>query len=141
MGGSKMSIDFYNMKIALSNAIAQLVLMLGLFGRITPPQIMICSLLFNFAWNFNHFLCALVEQYSMDQRIFDDYQISSVYLFASTFGLVICQLIRKPIATSYFSHSSFSVIFAQLGTFFLFLSFCSTTTFFSLKFSVSSIIS
>jgi len=138
MGGSKIEIDFYNLKIALANAISQLVLMLGLFGKITPPQIVISSLLFNFSWNLNHFLCAMLQQNGYDQRLFDDYQISSVYLFASTFGIAASLVMKKPFASRYFSHSNFSAIFAQLGMFFIFLSFCSTTTFFSLKFSKTS---
>jgi hypothetical protein len=137
MGGSTINIDFYNLKIALANAISQLVIMLGNFGKITLPQITISSIIFSFAWNFNHFLCVFVQLKSIEQRIFDDYQISSVYLFASTFGITVSLLIKKPIPTIYFSHSNFTAILAQLGSFFIFLSFCSTTTFFSLKFSIA----
>jgi ammonium transporter Rh len=108
---------------------------MGLLGKLTPPQIVLNSVLFNFAWNLNHFLCARLQQISPDRRLFDDYQISSVYLFASSFGIVVSLLIKKPMLTRYFRHSNMSIIFAQIGTFFLFLAFCSTTTFLSLKFS------
>ena len=49
MGGLKMEMDFYNLKIALSNAISQLVIMFALLGKLSPPQIGITSLLFNFS--------------------------------------------------------------------------------------------
>jgi len=127
-------VDFFNLKIALANAISQLALAMGLLGKLTPPQIVLNSLLFNFAWNLNHFLCALLQQNCPDQRLYDDYQISSVYLFAASFGIMVSILIKKPMLTRYFRHSNMSSILAQIGTFFLFLSFCATTTFFSLKF-------
>ena len=50
-------IDLYNLKIALANAIAQLVVYLYIFGRINCVQMFIHSLLFNFLWNLNYFLC------------------------------------------------------------------------------------
>jgi len=132
--GLNIPVDLYGLKIALANAIAQLVMILGLFGRMTPPQVVISSFLFNFAWNLNHFLCILLQQINSENRIFDDYQISNVYLFAASFGIAVSLLIKKPQNFRIFGHNNFSAILSQIGTFFLFLSFCTTTTFYSLKF-------
>jgi hypothetical protein len=107
---------------------------LGLFGRLNPPQLIVSSFLFNFAWNFNHFLCVHLQQINPDNRLFDDYQISNVYLFAAVFGIVVSLIIKRPHLTTRFASSDYSVILSQVGSFFLFLSFCSTTTFYSLKF-------
>jgi hypothetical protein len=132
-GSLEVNIDFYNLKIALANAISQLVLMLGVYGRLSLPQIIIGSLLFNFSWNLCHFLCVLLAWTGPDPRLFDDYQITSVYLFAASFGLIVGQMLNKPAIGEFFSQSKTSAILSQVGTFFLFLSFCTTTTFFSLK--------
>jgi len=131
--GLNIPIDLYGLKIALASAVAQLAMLLGMLGRLNPPQIVIGSLLFNFAWNFNHFLCVLLQETGPDKRIFDDYQISNVYLFAACFGIVLSLLTNSSKNYRHFSHSSFSGIMSQIGTFFLFLSFCTTTTFYSLK--------
>lgn len=133
--GQKIPIDFYGLKIALANAIAQLVMALGLFGRLSPPQVIVSSFLFNIAWNLNHFLCVHLQQINPDNRVFDDYQISSVYLFAATFGIIISLMIKKPHLTTRFASTDLSSILSQVGSFFLFLSFCATTTFYSLKFT------
>jgi len=134
MGGLNIYVDFYNLKFTLANAISQLVMAFALFGKLTPSQIVVGSFLFNFAWNLNHFLCILLNLSSPDHRIFDDYQISSVYLFAASFGIIVCQLLKKPKQLSPISmNNDNSAIMGLLGSFFLFLSFCATTTFFTLK--------
>jgi len=134
-GGKLIEVDFYNLKFALSNSISQLILAVGLIGKLSCLQFIIGSFLFNFCWNLNHFLCIMIQIVSSDNRIFDDYQISCVYLFAATFGLVICKLSKNAELTNHFSSNSSSVVLSQLGTFFIFLSFCTTTTFYSMKFS------
>lgn len=61
ISGQSIPINLFSLKIALACAIAQLVMVLGLFGRLNPFQIALGSILFNFAWNLNHFLCVLLQ--------------------------------------------------------------------------------
>ena len=61
-----LEVDLYNLKIALANAIAQLVVYLYVFGRINCAQMFIHSLLFNFLWNLNYFLCVKLNFGSPD---------------------------------------------------------------------------
>jgi hypothetical protein len=140
LGGLYIYLDYYNLRIALANAIAQLVVILALFGKLNAVQIIINSFLFNFIWNLNHFLCVLLATKSPDSRFFDDYQISNVYLFAACYGLVVSFILRSPETslTPLYSSSRNSTILGQLGTFFLFLSFCTTTTMFTIKYTLSS---
>jgi hypothetical protein len=137
LGGLWVYLDYYNLRIALANAIAQLVVILGVFGRLNATQLVFHSILFNFAWNLNHFLNVLLVRNSPDLRFFDDYQISNVYLFAATYGIVLSFFVRSPptAETSDFSSTANSSILAHIGTFFLFLAFCATTTMFSAKYT------
>lgn len=61
LGGLNIYLDYYNLRIALANSISQLVVYLALFGRLNIFQVIFNTLLFNFAWNFNHFLCAYLN--------------------------------------------------------------------------------
>lgn len=133
MGGKNISIDYYNLKISLLSAISQLVALLGLFGRINFIQVTLFSIFYNFCWGLNQYLLISRLNSSPDTRIFDDYQIGSVYLFAGMFGLISSLIIKKPLLTEGFLHSNFSSMFAQIGTFFIFLAFCTTTILFSQK--------
>jgi hypothetical protein len=99
LGGQNIYLDYYNLRIALANSISQLVVVLGLFGRLNPAQIILNSLSFNFLWNLNHFLCAFLVTYSPDSRFFDDYQISNVYLFGATYGIVVSFIIKAPLTS------------------------------------------
>lgn len=139
LGGSSIYIDYYNLRIALANSIAQLVVALGLFGRLNIGQIIINCIGFNFCWNLNYFLCAFLAIDSPDSRIYDDYQINSIYLFAACYGVISSFFIRhpSPASTPEFSSSSNSSVTAHLGTFFLFLAFCGTTTLYTTKHSVT----
>jgi hypothetical protein len=96
LGGLSVYLDYYNLRIALANSISQLVVVLGLFGKLNIAQVILNSLLFNFLWNLNHFLCAFLVTISPDNRLFDDYQISNVYLFAATYGIVVSFIIKAP---------------------------------------------
>jgi len=138
MGGKNIIIDFYNMKFSLLSAISQMVALLGLFGKINFIQVIFFSIFYNLAWGLNHYLIISRLNSSPDTRIFDDYQIGSVYLFAGMFGLISSLIIKKPPLSEGFLHSNFSSMFAQIGTFFLFLSFCATTILFSQKSSSTS---
>jgi hypothetical protein len=73
----------------MANAISQLVCFLIIFGKFNLKQILLNTILYNIAWNLNHFLCILVQSQSNDLRIFDDYQIANVYLFSTCYGLMI----------------------------------------------------
>jgi hypothetical protein len=141
LGGTNIFVDYYNLRIVLANTIAQLVSALALFGRLNPGQIIINSIGFNFCWNLNYFLCALLALRSPDIRIVDDYQITSIYLFAACYGIVASLLLRPPPAdnTSEFGSTSNSTVTAHLGTFFLFLAFCTTSPLLMAKYSVSSV--
>jgi hypothetical protein len=113
------------------------VVLLGLLGRLNPAQVILNSLFFNFLWTLNHLLCAFLVTNSPDSRIADDYQITSVYLFAATYGIVMSRILRSPPTgqTEEFSSSPNASVLAHLGTFFLFLAFAATTTMYSLKYS------
>jgi hypothetical protein len=134
-GNSNVFLDFYNLKVAFANCISQLVIFLGFFGKLSIPQIVFNTILYNICWNLNHFLCILLQTSGPDTRIFDDYQISNVYLFAACYSIVLCLILKKPLLKRSFSHSPQSIVIALIGTFFIFLSFCTTTTLFPLKFT------
>lgn len=140
MGGTYIYLDLYNLRVALANSIAQLVTALALFGRMNPVQVIINSFGFNFCWNLNYFLCAFLAIDSPDSRIYDDYQINSIYLFAACYGLIASFFLRQPATalTPEFSSSNNSTVTAQIGTFFLFLAFCATSTLYTTKYTVGS---
>jgi hypothetical protein len=94
-----MYISYYNLKIAMLNAISQLVMFTALIGRFSVMQIAATSLFYNFSWNLCHMLCVSIQRGSPDARIFDDFAISNVYLFAACFGLVVTWLIKAPPST------------------------------------------
>ena len=89
LGGKIINLDFYYLRTALANSISQLVCYLIVFGKLNLKQITVNTILYNIAWNLNHFLCIFVQSHSNDLRIFDDYQISNVYLFATCYGLML----------------------------------------------------
>lgn len=134
-GGLNIYLDLYNLKIAFANCISQLVLFLGVFGKLSLPQIIFNTFLYNFLWNLNHFLCAHLQTISPDTRIFDDYLISNVYLFAACYALALSLILKKPTSQRMFSHNNQTIVIALLGTFFVFMSFCTSTAFFPLKFT------
>lgn len=96
MGGKTISIDLYNLKFSLINAISQLVVMLALFGKINAFQITFFSLFYNIAWSLNHYFLISRLNSSPDSRIFDDYQIASIYLFGGIFALFSSLILKKP---------------------------------------------
>lgn len=96
LGGLFVYLDFYNLRIALANAIGQLIVIMGVLGRLSLAQLVLHSTLFNLCWNLNHFLCLLLSTDSPDSRFFDDYLITSVYLFSATYGLVLIVLFKGP---------------------------------------------
>lgn len=96
LGGLFVFLDFYNLRIALANAIGQLIVILGVLGRLSLAQLVLHSTLFNVCWNLNHFLCVLLSTNSPDSRFFDDYQITSVHLFSATYGLLLIVFLKGP---------------------------------------------
>jgi hypothetical protein len=135
LGGIDINIDFYNLRLSLANSISQLIGLLALFGRLSPSQIVLGSLLCNLAWNLNHYLCVLLLQISPDNRLFDDYLINSVYLFGGAYALMASSLVHKTHKREDKDYSDRSAVLAQIGTFFLFLSFCASTTLYVPKFT------
>ena len=93
---------------------------------------------FNFFWTLNHFLCLLLQVEAPDSRLWDDYHINNVYLFAACYGLIMALMLRRaPTAsTERFSSSPSTTLLALLGTFFVFLSFCITTTLYGAKYTL-----
>lgn len=133
-GGLTIYIDLYNLKVAFANSISQLVMLLGVFGRLSMAQVVFNTILYNISWNLCHFLCAFLHTQGPDTRIFDDYQISNVYLFAACYSLVLALLLPNH-SRKTLPHSSTSIILALAGSFFVFMSFCVTSTLFPLKFT------
>lgn len=113
---------------------------LALFGRLNSGQIILNSLGFNLTWNLGYFLCAFLVLRGPDSRFFDDYQISCVYLFAGCYAAAVGQILPRPVASSIpqFVSSINSSLTGQLGSFFLFLGFCATTTLYSVKYTLGS---
>ncbi len=132
--GLNIFINYYVLKISLINAISQLVMFTALIGRLNTLQIMIISIFYNLLWNLCHFLCISIQQGSPDYRVFDDFAVSNVYLFAGCFGLILSLLLKNPPATDeQYGQNQSSAIIAYMGTFFIFMSFCATSTLFSTK--------
>lgn len=73
--------------------------------------------------------------HSPETRIVDDYQISNVYLFATVFSLIVNCFLKTPSVSKNPLYTRESRIIALIGSFFVFLSFCTTTTFFPIKFT------
>jgi hypothetical protein len=88
-GSLIITVSYEEMKVSIMCAISQLVLYLGIIGKMPVYKVIFTSLLFNFAWNLNYFLCVFIVKLSPDNRFFDDYAINMVYLFAGVYGLVI----------------------------------------------------
>jgi len=110
------------------------VALLGLFGKLNIPQTIFFTILYNLGWNLCHFITVLLQINSPETRVVDDYQISNVYLFAAVFSFIVNLFLKAPTSRSQpYSHSS--RILALTGSFFVFLSFCTTTTFFPVKFT------
>ena len=101
--GNNVRLDFYNMKIILANAISQMVVMLAILGKMNIVQFLLHSITYNIAWTFNYFLCIKLQNISPDERVFDDYQISMVYLFGACYGLVMSMVNPKPPLVEQFS--------------------------------------
>lgn len=140
LGGKDIYLDWVNLKIISSNSIAQLLTFFVFIGKMNISQIIVNSICFNILWNLNLFLCAHLSTISPDKRIFDDYQINAVYMFASVYaGILSRYFLRKPKTeeTTSYSSSGHSAIIAHLGAFFLFIGFSSTTLLFSLKYTGS----
>ena len=133
--GLNIYLDLYNLKVAFANCISQLVVFLGVFGRLSLPQIIFNTFLYNFLWNLSHFLCSHLQTIGPDTRIFDDYLISNVYLFGASYALALSLILKRSSSQRIFCHNNQTVIIALLGTFFVFMSFCTTTAFFPLKFT------
>lgn len=128
-------VEFYNVKISFANAISQLVAILGLFGKLNIPQTIFFTILYNLGWNLCHFITVLLQIHSPETRIVDDYQISNVYLFAAVFSFIASFFLRASTTSRHQPYSHSSKILALAGSFFVFLSFCTTTTFFPVKFT------
>lgn len=94
-GDFSVLLDFYNLKVAFANCISQLVMLMGVFGRLNVAQVVLNTIVYNISWNLCHFLCAKLVTVGPDTRIFDDYQISNVYLFASCYALTVSLLLPK----------------------------------------------
>lgn len=109
--------------------------LLGLFGKLNLPQALFFSFLYNFGWNLCHFITVLLQMHSPETRVVDDYQISNVYLFAAVFSFTANCFLRTPALSKNHLYSHSSRIMALTGSFFVFLSFCTTTTFFPVKFT------
>ena len=102
--------------------------LLGLFGKLNLPQALFFSFLYNFGWNLCHFITVLLQMHSPETRVVDDYQISNVYLFAAVFSFTANCFLRTPTLSKNHLYSHSSRIMALTGSFFVFLSFCTTTT-------------
>lgn len=96
MGGTNILLDLYNIKFSLITSISQLVVLLALLNKLSPIQLVAFSFLYNFTWSLNHYLLFNIQNKSPELRLFDDYSISSVYLFAAGFGFVTMLLLKKP---------------------------------------------
>ena len=135
LGGENAYLDFYNLKISLANAISQLVVILIVYGKLSIVQITFQTIIFNICWNLNYFLCVYLSINSSDPRIFDDYQISCVYLFGGFYAIILMFFFTNEhqIQRSLFMAYHHTSIMSLVGNFFLFLSFCGTTMLFATK--------
>jgi hypothetical protein len=135
MGGGLIYWDLYNLKFALICAISQLVVLLAVFGRLGIIQLIVFTIFYNIVWPLN--LCALINLQNKspdtDKRFFDDNQIAATYLFAAGFGTLLMLFVKRPPKQDSFDHSDYSGVFASVGAFFIFATFCCTTILFSLK--------
>ena len=133
MGGNLIFLDLYNLRFSLLCAVSQLVVLLGVFGRINFVQLIIFSLTYDLAWSLNNYAVFNIQGKSPDSRFYDDFQISTVYLFAACFGIFASVFLKKPPIDSSYEHSNFSSMFALLGSFFIFFTFSGTSALFSMK--------
>ena len=137
LDSSVISLDFYNLRMVLACSISQLVAMMALFGKLNIVQLILNSVLFNLFWTLNYFVCVLLNTHSPDDRLFDDYQVAMVYLFGGCFALMASLTTLKPPLVEQFSSNKKTSVIAALGGLFLFLSFCTSSSFFSMKYHTS----
>lgn len=138
LGGIPIYLDYYNLKIVIANSISTLITSMSFYGRLNPIQIITNIIGFNFTWNLCYFLCCLLVKNSPDNRLFDDYQISNIYVFAAIYGIIANLIIGFPsIKIQYFQSSKNSQLTAHVGVFFLFLAFATTSTMYPLKFALA----
>lgn len=96
MGYTNILLDLYNLKFSLMTSISQLVVMLSMLGKLSYLQLGVFTFFYNFLWPLNHYAMINVQNKSPDPRFFDDYQISSVYLFGACFGAIAMLILKKP---------------------------------------------
>jgi hypothetical protein len=96
MGNTNILLDLYNLKFSLITSISQLVVLLSMLGKLSYLQLVTFSFFYNFLWPLNHYAMLNIQNKSPDLRFFDDYQISSVYLFAACFGTITMLILKKP---------------------------------------------
>ena len=96
MGGELIYYDLYSLKFAIISAISQLVVLLAVYGRLSGIQLVAFSFLFNIGWSLNHYALMNLEGKSPDGRFYDDYTISSVYLFGASAGIFTLIFTKKP---------------------------------------------
>ena len=77
-------------------AISQLVVILAVFGKLTLTRLIWNWLLFNFFWTLTHFICLLLQTEAPDTRLWDEYSINNVYVFAACYGLILAVILKKP---------------------------------------------
>jgi hypothetical protein len=72
--------------------------MYGCFQKLNVGQMFLFSLLYQIAWTLNFHLNAELAFFQPDpyQRLFDDYTISQVFLFASIVSIIICVMNKRP---------------------------------------------
>jgi hypothetical protein len=90
-----MYVSYSTIKLSLLCAISQLVVYIGIIGKLTIYKMILTSLIFNLFWSLNYFLCALLFRSSPDVRFFDDYSTNMVYLFAGIYGLIMASDLKS----------------------------------------------
>lgn len=126
--GANISINYSNMRLALSCAISQLLIYFAAIGRIQIYKVMISNFFFILVWTLNYAIVAFfIDSYS-EGRINDDYGICFVYLFGGFAGLVV--ILDAPSRIKIIDRTRKTAIYpkilAILGTFFMCLSFSIT---------------
>ena len=127
--GLSVSINFWNMKVAMLCSIAQLLMYFAILGRIQIYKVMVANIFFIFAWTLNYAIVTHMYTKSFDSRINDDFSIDFTYLYGGFAGLVAIldtpsRLVGKIRSRRF--HPQYPKILAMLGNIFLCLGFVFT---------------
>lgn len=138
---SNVSVNYSSLKLSICCAISQLLLYIAVNGRMQVYKTILVSFFFILCWNINYALCIYVLKMSPDSRFFDDYSISMVYVFGGCVTLLVALDVPSNLHLKKTNQMQkvFSKVGSALGIFFIWMSFCCTSSIIGSKETTSTV--